>query len=112
MVWSVGHPRPHGDEPTQVLEGREHRPVDGELLDSFARRTLAGSCRSYERVADPTTAASSRRTGDARRGGREGMPEHFLGVVDQHEAELFPELLRYVFDIALVSAGQDHLADA
>ena len=40
------------------------------------------------------------------------MVEDFLGVVDKHEAQLFPELFGYVLDIALVSAGQDHLADA
>src|SRR6266542_6149451 len=55
--------------------------------------------------------ASARRAADLDRGGREGMSKDFPGVVDEEKAELPPELLRHVFDITLVPAWQDHLAD-
>src|SRR6266498_3014592 len=49
----VGHPRSHPDDPTQVHEGGEHRPVDGELLDAmengfaFGRIALAALLQEH-----------------------------------------------------------------
>ena len=82
----------------------------GRRLFQDSTRSRGGAGRA--RGVLSTARCFSSQHGDDRQGGRESMAEDFLGVVDQHEAQLLPELLRYILDIALVSAGQDHLADA